>query len=129
MHRLITLAESPLVPEIMRRLEEAGIPAQATAERGPAAIYLGGPPRVTVWLARAEDIETASALVEEFATDRVTTNCPNCGYDLQGHAGRTACPECGCELTAASPDVPCPTCGEPVPGDFDVCWSCGGEMG
>ena len=23
----------------------------------------------------------------------------------------------------------CPTCGEPVPGDFDVCWSCGGEMG
>lgn len=33
---------------------------------------------------------------------------------------------------AGEPDGPewtCPKCGKPVPGNFAVCWNCGGEQG
>jgi hypothetical protein len=26
------------------------------------------------------------------------------------------------------PDAQCPTCGEANPGDFDICWHCGGVL-
>lgn len=26
-------------------------------------------------------------------------------------------------------EIPCPACGEASPGNFEVCWNCGGAMG
>lgn len=31
--------------------------------------------------------------------------------------------------TASTEESPCPHCGEPNPRNFDVCWSCGGDLG
>ena len=53
------------------------------------------------------------------------SKCPQCGYDLQGHADHDRCPECGREIYAAPAVLTCRHCGEGVPAGFEVCWNCG----
>jgi hypothetical protein len=54
--------------------------------------------------------------------------CPQCGYDLQGHADHGRCPECGREIYARPAMLTCRHCGEGVPAGFEICWNCGCAM-
>lgn len=111
-------------------LENAGVRAWVTGGVSrPAFVELANFVQVDVLesdFARA--VEMLAEVVPSFA------RCPSCRYDLSGHAGkiRLRCPECGRLLVAGAEDErpsneerPCPQCGEVVPGNFDVCWSCG----
>lgn len=124
-HKLTVLSNSPMVQELMRRLEEASIDAFSAMERGLGEIYAGVAPSIGVWIAEAEDLRRAARILREVMAQQTFITCPQCGYDLRGHTGKAVCPECGRDLTAPAPDVECPQCGEAVPAGFEVCWSCG----
>ena len=126
--RLVVLPKSPMVDALMRRLEEASINASCAEERTVAELYLGGAPSVSVWVASAEDLERAARILRDVQSERTVPQCSNCKCDMPRHTGRTICPECGHDRTAQTPDITCPRCGEPVPADFDVCWSCGADV-
>jgi hypothetical protein len=84
-----------------------------------------------VWLPDDADdalAERAYALYEQVIAENVSTTCPHCRYDLSGHSGSSHCPECGRAITAPLSQLQCPHCGEGVPGNFEICWSCGGAM-
>jgi ribosomal protein S27AE len=117
-----------MVDALMQRLEEASIDASCAEERTVGELYLGGAPTVTIWVARADDLERAGQILREVEAERTDAKCPSCAYDLTGHSGRTVCPECGHDLHAPKPDVACPQCGEAIPADFEVCWSCGADV-
>ncbi len=116
-----------MIMALMSRLDEAGIRACRVTEAAPYG-ETGGPHRVAVYVGDAADLDRAREILHEVEVETTFVRCPGCEYDLSGHAGRTACPECGLDLTAPGPEITCPSCGEPVPGNFEVCWSCGGEM-
>ncbi len=116
-----------MVVVLMARLEEAGIRACRVTEAAPNG-ESGLAQRASVWIGDAGDMDRAREILREVEVEPTLVRCPACGYDLSGHAGRTACPECGLDLTAPAPEVACPSCGEPVPANFEVCWSCGREM-
>jgi hypothetical protein len=128
LHKLAVIRDEPVVGELMRCLEEAGIEAVCHGEANIGATYFGGAPWVAVWIKDPGDMERATQILRDVQAQRTFARCPGCGYDLRGHTGETACPECGLELTAGCPEVECPHCGELVPGDFEVCWNCGAEV-
>ncbi|MCK4871973.1 MAG: zinc ribbon domain-containing protein [Phycisphaerales bacterium] len=125
MKKLTVMLESPLVDALMSRLEEQSIKATVTTGHNVAQLYGGGPRNATIWIENDDDLAKANDILRSLQQDTTHSACPRCGYDLCGHAGPTQCPECGTELTASIPDVTCPHCGEQVPGNFEICWSCG----
>lgn len=112
----------------MERLEDESIVAECVQDQSIGDIYIGGPPPMSIWLNDAADTDRAMAILNELYVQRSRTKCRACGYDLQGHKGATACPECGVAQTAPQADRECPACHQPVPGNFEVCWSCGADM-
>ena len=127
MKRLTVSKNSAAMHELQRRLEQAGFNAAITNDFSVTELDLGVQ-RFIVWIDDQDDLDGAIAMVRELESEQLAIKCPKCGYDLSGHHGAVQCPECGQALTAPSPDVPCPQCGEAVPGDFEICWNCGGEL-
>lgn len=125
MHRLLTLPETPVAYELVRRLNEAGIDAEITTERSAAALYVGSTSDAIIWIRNEADRDRAIKMYDTLHSEQVNLKCPECGYNLEGHAGAVNCPECGRSTTALIEDVICPECGETVPGNFEVCWNCG----
>ena len=128
MHKLTVLANSPLIQELMRRLEDGSIDAFSATERAITEIYGGSAPSVSVWIAEAKDLERAREILREVQAQSSGHRSPGCDYDLRGHGGEATCPECGRSVTAAAPDVPCPRCHEEVPAGFQICWNCGADL-
>ena len=60
MKRLATIPESPTVPALLHRLEEAGIEAVVTTEHTPAGLYLGTR-NTCIWI--ADDADLAHSLL------------------------------------------------------------------
>jgi hypothetical protein len=130
MRRLVTVPDITLGQRVLWKLEEEGIDATLTTEHPPQGLYMGVRIAI-VWLPDDADdalAERAYALYEQVIAENLSTTCPHCRYDLRGHRGSTHCPECGRAITAPISQLQCPHCGEEVPGNFDVCWSCGGAM-
>ena len=128
-HKLTVARNSLMVQELMRRLEAASIDAFCASERGVVEIYSGAAPAIGVWIADARHLQRAAQLLRDVQAQQTSINCPECGYDLRGHPGKSTCPECGRDLAAPVPDVECPGCGEAVPVGFEVCWNCGAAVG
>jgi hypothetical protein len=127
-HKLVVLPESALVFELLSRLEAAGIKASGAHERTAADLHLGMM-SYAIWIARREDAEPALRVLRELQQRTTYEKCPECGYDLTGHAAHVKCPECGHDTRAAIADVHCGACGESVPANFTECWNCGAAMG
>ncbi len=125
--KLARFPASFVVDELMRRLDEASIPALCVNERSIAEIYLGES-SVAVWVVDERDLDRAREILRGVQAETQRPRCPGCNYDLRGHGGVVKCPECGRLLSAPSPDIACPACGEAVPEHFEVCWSCGSRL-
>lgn len=123
MRRLAVLSNPILVQELLSQLQEARIPATKTTEAGPAELQLGGD-RFVVWIQSDADAALAAGIVQGLVFPATSSSCPRCGYQLAGHSGSVGCPECGCSVTAPVHSIRCERCGEPVPSNFDMCWSC-----
>jgi RNA polymerase subunit RPABC4/transcription elongation factor Spt4 len=130
--RLIEIPDTGLVGVIIERLADAGIDATMTHEHAVWGHYLGGPRPAIIWIADGADLARAREVVGEIVPAPVTATCTACGYDMTGHEGVVRCPECGNPVRVSEPEPAepaperlCPHCHETVPGDFEVCWSCG----
>jgi hypothetical protein len=128
MHKLARLPESPMLVDLMVRLRDANIAAACVPDRTIFDIHLGVRTPMAVMIAERGDLDRALAILREVQGEGKHARCPNCDYDMRGHAGVQTCPECGGSVNSSFPDVPCPACGEPVPGNFDLCWNCGRAM-
>ncbi len=133
MERLADL-DAPVAAAVLDRLADAGIVATTTdlgrGDAGITALHRGGS-KTRVWIHDAADLPDAERVLHAvLAVPRESTRCPGCGYDLDGHAGATVCPECGLAVLAASGEAIsiCGACGEENPGEFEVCWNCGGSL-
>ena len=128
MHRLLTMPESPVAYEFVRRLNEASIPARLTTEHSAAGLHTGFQRNAIIWIDTESDSERAGEVYRELLADHEVEKCPVCGYSLSGHSSRMRCPECGYEAVAQIADSTCPRCHETVPSNFDICWNCGEPM-
>ena len=127
MKKLVVMPISPVVHELVRRLEQASIQATLTSDSTVASIFAGAAGNAIVWIADNNDHDLAIRILRELRQESTQSECPHCGYDLQGHDGKVTCPECGRGMTAACGDVTCRNCGELVPANFALCWNCGRE--
>ncbi len=127
MHNIAVVRNSPMVLEVMRRLEDASIEAFTATESTVGDLYLGGLPSVSIWVKDAARVRDAREILQEVQAQQTRIRCPACDYDLRGHSGKATCPECGKSITAKSGDRQCPRCRETVPQDFEICWNCGAD--
>ena len=88
--------EAQLVLDVLR---DGGITAELRNVNLVGA-YPEIPVHPEIWLANAEEFDTARALIDKFESNRMTI----------------------------LDDVRCPECGKSNPGNFELCWSCRAEI-
>ena len=99
MKRVFSIENRMLVQRYRQVLEDAGIPCQLRNE------YLGG---------AAGELPVNEVWPELWVADE---DAPRARAVLEAQTAREQAP---------GPDWRCPACGEELPGQFDVCWNCGG---